>query len=51
VVRCRNNNVQCRMTDEGEGAEPPDAGGKGGLGAEPPAVGDFHNFLIKITHF
>jgi len=26
------------------------AGGEG-LGAEPPALGDFCNFSVKITHF
>jgi len=31
--------------------QPLDAGCIGGLGAEPPALGDFNNFLIKITCF
>jgi len=56
VDRCRENNVQCRMTDGGVRAEPSDAGAlrrrrQRGLGAEPPAFGDFYNFLIKTTHF
>jgi len=31
-------------------AEPPASGGKGVWG-KPPALGDFCNFLIKITNF
>jgi len=37
--------------DGGLMAEPSSRGRQGGLGSGPPALGDFCNFSIKITHF
>jgi len=31
-------------------AKPPDAEGKRGLEAEPPALGNFYHFSVKIKH-
>jgi len=39
------------MTDVGVWGGAPSHRRQGGLGAEPPACGDFYNFLMKITHF
>jgi len=38
-----------RKTDLGSGGRILSRRRQGGLGVEPPAVGDFYNFLIKIT--
>jgi len=35
----------------GSEGEAPSRRGQGSLGAEPPAIGDFYDFLTKITHF
>jgi len=47
----RRVSLQCKMTDMGYGSGSPSRLKQGGLWTEPPAFGDFYNFLLKITHF
>jgi len=51
VGRCREKNLKCRLTELGSGDGAPSRRKQGGLGAEPPAFGDFYNFPMKITRF
>jgi len=43
------HNVERMIWESGGGS--PSRRRQGGLGAEPPAFGDFYNFLMKIIRF
>jgi len=53
VGRCSREEftIYCRMTDVGSEGGASSRRRQGGLGAEPPAFGDFYNFFNKNNTF